>query len=77
VGVFDVLGEVPAEDLHQFHNQSTVPIVRFQGNSSDDSSSGEEELYMQFDSDEDGLPVNAKKAVVIEEIDSTEFSNQD
>lgn len=77
MGVFDVLGEMPAEESHQFHNQSTVPIVRFQNNSSDESSSGEEELYMQFDSDSDGLPVNVKKAVGIEEIDSTEFSNQD
>jgi len=49
------------EDLFQYHQQSTVPIVRFEKNKKESESGSEdsseddddENLFLEFDSDED------------------------
>jgi hypothetical protein len=66
--VFDVLGEEPdiKEELFQYHNQSTVPIVRFQKNekksqeedqsdSDDSSSEADDNLFLEFEDSSDEM----------------------
>lgn len=72
MGIYDVLADAPSEEeqakLHQFHQQSTVPIVKFekkQREDSDDSSSSssnpDDNLYMEFDSsDEEMVQANSE-----------------